>query len=138
MKQLRIGSLAHHHASLRDNILRLEYQHPSPSLTPSHPDSLFSTQRLPSKNSAPSIRQALPYETFPPPPPPTLTISYRRVVLVVSSPFRWFLFRFSVDPLSSLVPPRTSAFSTNSWAAFASARARDYLKSLYIDAVDDR
>ena len=79
MKQLRIGSLAHHHAFLRDNFLRLEYQHPSPSVTLSHPDSLLFAQRLPSKNSAPSIRQALPYETFPPPPPPTLTISYRRV-----------------------------------------------------------
>ena len=34
MKQLRIGPLAHYPASLRDNILQLEDQHPSPSTTP--------------------------------------------------------------------------------------------------------
>ena len=76
MKQLRIGSLAHHHASLRDNILRLEYQHPSPSATPPHPDSLFSAQRHLSRVQLLLSSKHFPTRPSPhplPPPRPSLT-----------------------------------------------------------------
>ena len=65
MKQLRIGSLAHHHASLRDNILRLEYQHPSPSLTPSPQTPYFSPNDI-----SPKIRLLLSSKHFPTRPSP--------------------------------------------------------------------
>ena len=128
MKQLRIGSLAHHHASLRDNILRLEDQHPSPSATPPRPDSPFLALRhLPKNRPLPSSEPFL-YETFPPPRP----FSHRRVILSIlhsvgsSSDFRWTLHSF-------LVPPRLSL--TKNWAVFASACARECVKSSVIGAV---